>query len=136
LSIKIAQTKINKILSGDLSTAQLLSLFEDKSILVRANAVRQFSSHINSQNLPKVVEFINNSDNRQSRLLGAVSLSFLGILALYESQNEQAGRRASELVSKWQDKNEKKDLIWFLESEGINTINFYNTGKNSELKAA
>jgi hypothetical protein len=111
------QATIDKILSGKMPTSELLALLDDKNVFVRANAVRQISRRVNDRVMQKIIDFVKNPENRKARFLGAISLSFLGVLTLCESENDKAKKAALQLISLWENEDEKDELISFLESE-------------------
>ncbi len=130
------QATIDKILSDKMPTSELLILLEDENIFSRANALRQIGSRMDDRILQKIIDFIKNPDNQKARFFGAISLSFLVVLAMCESENEKVLKAASQLIRLWKDEDEQEELTLFLQSEGVDLTKLGISSEVPELQVA
>ncbi len=105
------------------SKLESLNLLKDKSFLVRASAMDEISNRMQGEFdqdlLVKLVEAIKNINNQSAFVRGTITVSQIGMSSLAAIKHFQAQEAFSRLLFDFK-ANNYSDLVWFLESEGIN----------------
>lgn len=113
------QETINRINSGQMSVAELRLSLSHASPLVRANAINALVARLHEDEslVDEIVAFAENPKH-SFRLMGTTSVAHLAVLALLRSVSTAVRLAGEKLVRTWPE-SDRKDLVWFLESEGI-----------------
>lgn len=104
------------------STSDLIKIVDNGLLLERARAIYLLAKRCESDEkiIPHITEKIFASKNRSAKLLGTVTVSFLGIGGLVEVDTPQAKKIVNNFM-KTLSENEYKDLVFFLKQFNQNT---------------
>ncbi len=99
------------------STSDLIKIVDSSLLLQRAKALFFLAKRCKTEEkiIPKVTKKIFDSENRTAKLLGMVTVSFLGIAGLVEANTPKTKKIISDF-RKTLSKYEYEDLVYFLES--------------------
>lgn len=102
---------------SQLSTTNLLEILEHGLLLERGRALFMLArrSGDNKELIDTVVREIYDSKNRNTRTIGTVSISFLGIAGLLEADTSDTKEIVKKLLESWTEPN-RSDLLVFLKS--------------------
>ncbi|GAB2782194.1 hypothetical protein HNQ93_002134 [Hymenobacter luteus] len=103
-----------------LSTDQLISNLHHFSHHYRGRAVTALGKRLKESEtvFDKILETINNPINRNSRVLGLTTVSWLGAIAVFENGNKEQIEQINSILKNWE-KTEKEDLKYFLRHTGL-----------------
>jgi hypothetical protein len=118
-SVKDLQQLVDRVKSGKMRSDQLLALLRHESPLVRANALEALVSPARHQKglLDELVAAALDPANRV-RLMGTISVAHVAVCCIFRAGTPEALEAANALVSAWS-ATDRTDLIWYLESEGL-----------------
>ncbi len=98
---------------ASLSLSELKQLLNDDSPQVRSNALAALGSCFPSESWDIIAEAIRENRNRKTPWFGFITVSWVGVVVLLETENEYAQKIAKKVVDEWNE-DEKQHLISWL----------------------
>lgn len=119
LSVKEIQRIVDRVKSGNLPTNEMRDLVHHQSPLVRANALESLveSAQHTGILLDDLIKAALDTTN-SVRLMGTISVAHVAVSCLLRVGTPEALQAAHRLWISWPEPD-RKDLTWYLESEGL-----------------
>ena len=109
------------------SDQELAEMLGEKSFLRRAAAIDELGERLqknfNDKQFDLLIEAIKDGQNLREKIRGTISVSHVAMAELCKINNRKAKSTARNLLENWREPD-RSDLIWFLESENIETADF------------
>ena len=104
----------------ELPTAQLFVMLDNISKLIRGRALAALARRSKQDEglVSHVLAAISNPENRDTRLMGTISVSHLGVACLFEFGSSKTRELVRQLLEDWPEPD-RTDLLWFLKSQEI-----------------
>lgn len=102
------------------TNGKLLNQLREGSALYRGHALEELIRRsVNDVALQKLVlQEIDKPENKSMKVFGIISVSYLGIAELIRHGDKKTKSKIFNTLESW-DYQEKKDLLWFLNSESL-----------------
>lgn len=101
---------------------ELNEMLNSDSFLQRASSLYEFGSRIqdnfDKQKLESLRAAIEESRNRSTTIRGTITVAHVGMLALAKIEDTRVKKAFQSLLKDWEE-TDRSDLLWFLESEGV-----------------
>jgi hypothetical protein len=106
---------------------QLNEMIHSDSFLQRVNAMNEIGYRLqngfDAQKLKSLIAAIQETRNQSQVTLGTISVSHIGMSALAKVEDARAKAAFENLLKYWNE-SDRGDLLWYLESEGVDTSHY------------
>ncbi len=105
---------------AEYETADLLEMLNAPGMLYRVNALTELvrRSTDDTALLPWIVDAITKPNNLESRIMGTISVSHVGVGSLLKTENPAIVAVAQSLIQTWPE-YDHADLMWYLRTENL-----------------